>query len=334
MMAEAVSEYILAVSNLKKYYREEKRLSFSSTAAGATYLRAVDDVSFSMGPNEVLGLVGESGCGKSTLGKTLIRLEEPTSGRIQFEGRDITRLSQEDLRALRRKMQIVFQDPASSLNPRKTVFQIISQPLRVHGLARSKSEALDRVADILDRVGLEREHLARYPHQFSGGQRQRICIARAISLGPSFLVADEVVSALDVSVQAQILNLLLTLKQEMALAILFISHDLSVVRQVSDRVAVMYLGKIVELAPSEDLFSHPLHPYTQALMSAIPVPDADVDWMPTLLKGETPSPTQRPPGCAFHPRCPLALEPCSTQAVVLEETDPGHFAACHLLQGL
>ncbi len=227
-------------------------------------------------------------------------------------------------------MQIIFQDPYSSLNPRKTIFQIISQPLEIYGLASSKIEKVSQVADLLQKVGLEKNHMERYPHQFSGGQRQRICIARAISLDPSFLVADEVVSALDVSIQAQILNLLIVLKNELDLSILFISHDLSVVRQISDRVAVMYLGRIVEMAPTENLFSSPFHPYTQALMSAIPVPDAEIGWNPILLEGEIPSPSERPKGCSFHPRCPKVFDLCDTEDVLLHEVTEGHFVACRL----
>ncbi|MBU2498995.1 MAG: dipeptide/oligopeptide/nickel ABC transporter ATP-binding protein, partial [Proteobacteria bacterium] len=237
-----LDEYLIRTSNLKKYYAEEGRLSFFSLKSTKSLVRAVDQVDLLIGRNEVLGLVGESGCGKSTLGRTIIRLEEPTSGRIFFLGREITHLSQHDLKAFRKKMQIIFQDPASSLNPRKTVFEIISQPLKVHGKVSGKKATVERVADLFDKVGLERNHMERYPHQFSGGQRQRVCIARAIALDPVFLVADEVVSALDVSIQAQILNLLMVLKEELHLSILFISHDLSVVRQISDRVAVMYIG--------------------------------------------------------------------------------------------
>ncbi|MBL7176791.1 MAG: ATP-binding cassette domain-containing protein [Desulfobacteraceae bacterium] len=325
-----MSEYIIRTSNLRKYYSEEKRTSFFSLRSARSHVRAVELINLSIKKNEALGLVGESGCGKSTLGKIIIRLEEPTSGNIFFNNQDITNLPQGELKNLRKKFQIIFQDPSSSLNPRKTVFQILSQPLKVHGIASDKKEILNRVVDLLEKVGLEKSHMERYPHQFSGGQRQRICIARAISLDPIFLVADEVVSALDVSVQAQILNLLVLLKDDLNLSILFISHDLSVVRQISDRVAVMYLGKIVELSPSEDLFTKPLHPYTQALMSAIPIPDAGIVWNPILLEGETPNPSQHPRGCAFHPRCQKVFERCKKEEVTLREINPGHFAACHL----
>lgn len=328
-----MNEVLIKISNLSKHYSEEGRIPFFSLGSSKRHIRAVDNINLFIKRNEVLGLVGESGCGKSTLGKTIIRLEEPTSGKIFFENQEITDLPPKGMKPLRKKMQIIFQDPYSSLNPRKTIFQIISQPLEVYGLVSSKNERIDHVANLLQKVGLETNHMERYPHQFSGGQRQRICIARAISLDPSFLVADEVVSALDVSIQAQILNLLIVLKNDLNLSILFISHDLSVVRQVSDRVAVMYLGRIVEMAPSESLFSSPLHPYTQALMSAIPVPDAEIGWNPILLKGEIPSPSQRPKGCSFHPRCPRVLNLCKEQDVPLHEISQGHFVACHLYSG-
>lgn len=324
---------LIEISKLSKYYFEEGRIPFFSFGSRKKDIRAVDKVNLLIRRNEVLGLVGESGCGKSTLGRTIIRLEEPTSGRIFFENEDITHLPQNRLKSLRKKMQIIFQDPYSSLNPRKTVFQIIGQPLEVHGLASNKNRKVSQVADLLQKVGLEKNHMERYPHQFSGGQRQRICIARAISLDPVFLVADEVVSALDVSIQAQILNLLVILRKELNLSILFISHDLSVVRQVSDRVAVMYLGKIVEVAPSENLFSSPFHPYTQALMSAIPVPDVETGWNPILLRGEIPSPSQYFTGCSFHPRCPRVFDTCSKETVSLREIAQDHFLACHLYSG-
>jgi oligopeptide/dipeptide ABC transporter ATP-binding protein len=326
-------DVLVEVSNLSKHYFEEGRVPFFSMGFKKPNIRAVDDINLFIRKNEVLGLVGESGCGKSTLGRTMIRLEEPTSGRIILENQDITHLPQKKLKSLRKKMQIVFQDPYSSLNPRKTVFQIISQPLEVHGMVFGKSDMVERVAQLLQRVGLEEDHMERYPHQFSGGQRQRICIARAISLDPSFLVADEVVSALDVSIQAQILNLLIVLKNDLRLSVLFISHDLSVVRQVSDRVAVMYLGKIVEIAPTENLFSNSFHPYTQALMSAIPVPDVEMGWHPILLQGEIPSPSECPSGCAFHPRCPRAFSVCDKHEVTLHEISQDHFVACHLYDG-
>ena len=324
---------LVKTENLKKYYSEEGRLSFFSVGSIKYVVRAVDNLDLHIHRNEVLGLVGESGCGKSTLGKTILRLEEPTSGKIFFENQDITHYSHDSLKSIRKKMQIIFQDPASSLNPRKTVSDIISQPLNVHGLVSGKRDTIDRVADLLRKVGLERDHMDRYPHQFSGGQRQRICIARAIALNPTFLVADEVVSALDVSIQAQILNLLMILKNDLNLSILFISHDLSVVRQISDRVAVMYLGRIVEMAPSENLFSAPRHPYTRALLSAIPIPDVQIGWSPVILKGETPSPSRRPEGCSFHPRCPEVFDLCDKEDVELVEISAGHSVACHLYRG-
>ena len=328
-----MSDFIVQTLNLCKYYYEESRLPFLSLGKPSRHVRAVDNISLGIERNEVLGLVGESGCGKSSLGKTIIRLEEPTSGEIIFENQDITHLSHAQMMPIRRKMQIILQDPYASLNPRKTVFQIINQALELHWPDSTKSERTERVEELVEKVGLETNQLKRYPHQFSGGQRQRICIARAISFDPIFLVADEVVSALDVSIQAQILNLLLFLKKDLELSILFISHDLSVVRQLSDRVAVMYLGKIVEMASSDDLFSNPMHPYTQALMSAIPIPDADKKWDPILLKGEPPSPLQRPKGCYFHPRCHKAFQVCDKENVSLNEIDSGHFVACHLFAG-
>lgn len=328
-----MDESVIKVLNLKKYYSEGKNLAFLPWVSPGSYLKAVDNINLSIRKNEVLGLVGESGCGKSTLGKTILRLEEPTAGKIFFKDQDITYISQEELKILRRKIQIIFQDPASSLNPRKTVFQTISQPLKIHKLVSTKSEMIDRVENLLEKVGMEKNHMERYPHQFSGGQKQRICIARAISMIPSFLVADEVVSALDVSVQAQILNLLNVLKNDLELSILFISHDLSVVRQISDRVAVMYLGKIVELAPSENLFTSPMHPYTQALISAIPIPEADTKWTPILLKGEAPSPYQELMGCSFQTRCSNVFDRCKTEEVRLKQVKDGHFVRCHLYNG-
>lgn len=325
-------DFIVQTSNLCKYYYEESRLPFLSFGKKSRHVKAVDNISLGIERNEVLGLVGESGCGKSTLGKTIIRLEEPTSGTIFFEDQDITNLSMEQIKPLRRKMQIILQDPYASLNPRKTVFQIVSQPLELHWPDSKKKERMERVEELIDKVGLEKNQLKRYPHQFSGGQRQRICIARAISFDPIFLVADEVVSALDVSVQAQILNLLLFLKRDLNLSILFISHDLSVVRQICDRVAVMYLGRIVETASSDELFNNPLHPYTQALMSAIPIPDVEKKWEPILLRGEPPNPSLRPAGCYFHPRCHKVLGICKKQYVTLNEVNSRHFVACHLFE--
>jgi oligopeptide transport system ATP-binding protein len=282
-------------------------------------------------PGETLGLVGESGCGKSTLGRLLLRLYEPTSGRVYFEGKDITGLSQSALRPFRSKMQIIFQDPYSSLNPRMTVQAALSEALRVHGLVSSASEEQQRIAALLERVGLRPEHGRRYPHEFSGGQRQRIGIARALAVSPSFIVADEPVSALDVSIQAQIVNLLSDLQDELGLSYLFIAHDLHVVEHVSRRVAVMYLGRVVELAPSDQIYHDPRHPYSQALLSAAPEPDPTARKRRVLLEGDVPSPLDPPSGCAFHPRCPISEKGlCDREVPALRALGPGHDVACHL----
>jgi oligopeptide transport system ATP-binding protein len=280
---------------------------------------------------ETLGLVGESGCGKSTLGRLLLRLLEPTSGRVFFEGQEITGLSQAALRPFRRKMQIIFQDPYSSLNPRMTVQAALAEALRVHAIVSSKSEEQQQIAALLERVGLRPEHMRRYPHEFSGGQRQRIGIARALAVSPSFIVADEPVSALDVSIQAQIVNLLSDLQQEMGLSYLFIAHDLHVVEHVSRRVAVMYLGRIVELATAEQIYERPCHPYTVALLSAAPEADPGARKRRLLLQGDVPSPLEPPPGCAFHPRCPIAEKGlCDREIPALRAIESGHEVACHL----
>jgi oligopeptide transport system ATP-binding protein len=280
---------------------------------------------------ETLGVVGESGCGKSTLGRLLLRLSEPTAGKVYFEGQDITELSQSALRPFRRRMQIIFQDPYSSLNPRMTVQAALSEALHVHGLVRSASEERERVAALLERVGLRPEHMRRYPHEFSGGQRQRIGIARALAVSPSFIVADEPVSALDVSIQAQIINLLSDLQKELSLSYLFIAHDLHVVEHVSRRVAVMYLGRVVELATSEQIYANPRHPYTQALLSAAPELDPAARKRRLLLRGDVPSPLDPPSGCAFHPRCPIAEKGlCDREVPSLRTLGPGHEVACHL----
>jgi oligopeptide/dipeptide ABC transporter ATP-binding protein len=294
-------------------------------------VRAVDGVSFEVRRGETFGIVGESGCGKSTTARLLLRLLEPTSGSIRFEGQEIADLSLRDIKPLRREMQMIFQDPYSSLNPRRTIGSIISEPFAIHGLAKEEGERKRTVQDLMDRVGLNPEHYNRYPHEFSGGQRQRIGVARALALKPKLLIADEPVSALDVSIQAQILNLLQELQQELGLTLIFIAHDLSVVRHMCDRVAVMYLGKVVELATSEQLYSHPRMPYTGALMSAVPVADPALAAAKKrqLLTGDVPSPTNPPKACRFHTRCWKAQEVCRIDAPPLEPKDGGNIAACH-----
>jgi oligopeptide/dipeptide ABC transporter ATP-binding protein len=296
-------------------------------AARAEPIKAVADASFTIERGEVVGLVGESGSGKTTVGRALLRLVEPTAGTVSFDGRDMAAFSARELRRLRRRMQIVFQDPYASLDPRKRVEDLIGDVLDIHGLV-SPGNRRRRVLDLLREVGLGSEHLGRFPHQFSGGQRQRIAIARALAPGPDFLVADEPVSALDVSVQAQIVNLLADLRRRRGLTMLFVSHDLSIVEYLSDRVIVLYLGRIVELAPVADLYTRPRHPYTQALLSATPVPDPDAKRSRIVLSGDMPSPSNPPPGCAFHTRCPHAIDICRRERPALEEKAPGHTVAC------
>ena len=323
----ANGDVLLEVQNLKMYFPVTSGVLFQRTVA---HIKAVDDVSFSVRRGETLGLVGESGCGKTTTGRCILQLYRPTEGQILFEGRDLTSISPKDMRAMRREMQVIFQDPYSSLNPRMTAGQIVGEPLVVHKLVKGKAEHRERVAELLQNVGLNPYMADRFPHEFSGGQRQRIGVARALSVGPKFIVADEPVSALDVSIQAQIVNLLEDLQEQHGLTYLFIAHDLSVVRHISDRVGVMYLGHIVELAERNEIYVDPLHPYTQALLSAVPIPDPVVDAQREriILSGEVPSPLNPPTGCVFHPRCPIATDECTQVVPQLREVHSGHWAAC------
>ncbi len=314
---------LVKVRNLVKHFPVE---------ASDDVVRAVDDVSFDIFAGETLGLVGESGCGKSTIGRCLLRLYEPTSGEIQFEGEDIIGLKNNRMQKLRRGMQMIFQDPYASLNPRLNIFSIVSEPLKIHGIG-DKNDQKARVADLLKRVGLDADYMFRYPHEFSGGQRQRIGIARALALNPKLIIADEPVSALDVSVQAQVVNLLQDLQAEFGLTYLFISHGLAVVEHISQRVAVMYLGKIVEICEAHELYGNPLMPYTKALLSAIPVPDPTVKRERIVLKGDVPTPINPPSGCRFRTRCPWAIDECARVVPELREIQPNHFAACIRIEG-
>ncbi|MGJ9458178.1 ABC transporter ATP-binding protein [Oceanobacillus sp. CF4.6] len=313
---------ILEVKSLKKYFEMGK----------GEVLQAVNDVSFHVNRGETFGLVGESGCGKSTIGRTILGLYKKTDGDVIFDNENVHDLNEKERFKFYRKMQMIFQDPYASLNPRSTVREVISEPMEVHKLYKTKKEVTERVYELLEEVGLNREHANRYPHEFSGGQRQRIGIARALALNPDFIIADEPISALDVSVQAQVVNLMKQLQEDKGLTFLFIAHDLSMVKQFSDRIGVMYLGNMVELTDSAELYEKPLHPYTQALLSAIPIPDPDIEEKREriILEGELPSPINPPSGCVFRTRCPMAMEVCSQIQPVWQEVEQGHFVACHL----
>ncbi|NQW84415.1 MAG: ATP-binding cassette domain-containing protein [Alcaligenaceae bacterium] len=326
-MSKTENPVLLEVRHLQKFFPIKTGL-FSRVSG---HVHAVDDVSFSIRKGETLALVGESGCGKSTVGRSILRLFDLTAGEVWLDGVRIDSLSASTLRPLRKRIQVIFQDPFSSLNPRMRVHDIIAEPIRNFGLAQSEAEVTDRVAKLLEKVRLSKDAGGRWPHEFSGGQRQRICIARALAAEPDLIICDEAVSALDVSVKAQIVNLLQDLQKELGLALLFISHDLAIVEHMTHRVAVMYLGKIVELAERRELFSAPLHPYTKALLSAVPVPDPQKKTQRTVLQGDVPSPIKRPSGCHFHTRCPVALERCKTEAPAQTVLGSGRMVSCHLL---
>jgi oligopeptide transport system ATP-binding protein len=328
-MSDSATSALVTVQNLKKYF------PFTRGMLAKTHhtLKAVDNVSFTVARGETLGLVGESGCGKTTVGRTMLRLYEATGGKVFFAGQDLFALSKKELVPLRRKMQMIFQDPYASLNPRMTVAEIVAEPLAVHQLANGKAAA-ERVRELLSLVGLNQEHAARFPHEFSGGQRQRIGIARALAVKPEFMICDEPISALDVSIQAQVINLLENLQEQMGLTYLFIAHDISMVRHISNRIAVMYLGQIVELAGSWELYRNPAHPYTQALLSAVPIADpiAEAARQRVVLEGDVPSPVDPPPGCRFRPRCRLAAPQCAATEPELREVSPGHWVSCLAVQ--
>jgi oligopeptide transport system ATP-binding protein len=321
-----VSEPLLKVTDLVKHFPIKGGLLNRTVDK----VHAVDGVSFELAAGETLGVVGESGCGKSTTGRCILRLIEPTSGEVFFEGKNVTTANKDELRALARDMQIIFQDPYASLNPRMTVSAIIGEALTIHKLTKTTSEYEDRIVQLLETVGLSADHMRRYPHEFSGGQRQRIGIARALAVSPKLIVCDEAVSALDVSIQAQVINLLEDLREQFNLTYVFIAHDLSVVEHISHRVAVMYLGRIVEIASARDLYTNPKHPYTEALLSAVPIPDPTIKRVRIPLQGDVPSPIHPPSGCHFHTRCPIAQAQCKVDKPQLKQTTDGHWVACHL----
>ena len=326
------NEVLLEVRNLKMYFPVTSGIILARKVAD---VKAVDDVSFTISRGETLGLVGESGCGKTTTGRTVLQLYKPTSGEVIFEGQNLAELDKSEMRAMRRKMQLIFQDPYGSLNPRMSLGDIVGEPLTVHKLTNTKGEYRDRISELLLVVGLNPAMADRYPHEFSGGQRQRIGIARALAVSPTFIVCDEPVSALDVSIQAQVINLLEELQEQFGLTYLFIAHDLSVVRHISDRVAVMYLGHIVEVADRQELYDNPLHPYTKALLSAVPIPDPIIEAQRErlILTGDVPSPMNPPEGCVFHPRCPIAIDDCKLEMPELREVTKDHWVACIRAEG-